>query len=188
MTSWTPSEPYQRAQTDRPEPSPTPQGDDGHTHEPIHPARRGRDLPEVLHVERWTAMEQANDDRPCFPASHRYVEILWTPFLGAMPVILLRRLADAVTSEHADVEIAELAFAVGARNTPEGTVGKQSSLARAIERLARFRLAIWTPHDSLAIVTCVPALGQRDLARLPASLGDLHQRLIAKLNAPHRHR
>jgi hypothetical protein len=188
MTSWTPSEPPQRAQTDRPERSPTPQGADGHTHQPIHPARRSRDLPDVLHLERWTAMEEANDARPCFPASHRYVEILWTPFLGAMSVILLRRLTDAVTSEQADVDIAELAFAVGARNTPDGTVGKQSSLARAIERLARFRLASWMPHDSLAIVTHVPALGQRDLARLPGSLGDLHQRLIAELHGQHRPR
>jgi hypothetical protein len=183
MTSRTPSEPYQRGEADERERGPTLQGDAGHPRRPVPTARQGRDLPAVLHVERWTAMERANDDRPCFPASHRYVEILWTPFLGAISVILLRRLTDAVSYEQAEFEIAELAFVVGARNTPDGKVGKQSSLARAFERLVRFRLAGWMPHDGLAVVTQVPALGQRDLARLPASLGDLHRRLVAELHA-----
>jgi hypothetical protein len=163
MGSRTPSEPYQRGETIPRERSPT---------------HHGGDLPEVLRVERWTAMEQADDGRARFPASHRYVEILWTTRLGPMSVIVLRRLADVVLSDQPDVEVRELAVAIGTPGEPDKAVGRHSPLGKAIGRLVRFRHAGWMPAGSLAVVTQVPALGERDLARLPTKLRELHERLI----------
>ena len=180
MGSWTPSEPYQRGATDPRERSPTRQDGDARDDQPTHASRAAGDLPKVLRVERWAVMEQANAERVCFPAAHRYVEILWTTRLGPMSVILLRRLADAASSEQVEVDVAELAVAIGAPGADRG-VGKRSPLERAMQRLVRFRFAGWMPDGGLAVVTWVPALGERDLARLPGGLRDLHQRLVDEL-------
>lgn len=138
----------------------------------------GEGLPASLRVVPWPSADASTVGRPAFPASHRYVEILWTPVLGPAQVILLRRLSEVARPQGGHVPTAELLVAIGGRCEHNGRVGRSSLLGKGIARLARFRLAAWESHGTLAVVARVPAVSDRDLARLPESFHELHRRFI----------
>lgn len=183
MTSWTPSEPYQHDGM-----RPRDRGAGGRRSGPerragVAPASAGwanRTLPPTLTVVPWPG-ELTDRGGPRFPLAHRYVEVLWTPLLGPTQVILLRRLGEVAGLSGGTVEVSDLAIATGSGAGRNGTAGMHSAVARAIDRLRRFRFVTWPSGGTLAVVTSLPALPERDLQRLPDSFQLLHRHLVDEL-------
>lgn len=177
MTSWTPWEPDQH---DKRHPRGRPAG--GRLAGPDPPIGAASTpgsgtLPPTLTIVPWTTLP-ADPTLPRFPVSHRYVEVLWTPLLGPTQVMLLRRLSEIASPAGSEVEVADLAVAIGSRTRSASPAGSNSAVARAIERLARFRFVYRPSPTTLAVVTDVPPLSERDLQRLPHHFRELHQALI----------
>lgn len=104
----------------------------------------------------------------------RYVETFWLPAIGPTCVLLLRRVADCLDEAPDGVELdaGELSAALGLGFRD----GAASPLARALERLVHFDLAIRAGDTEVAVRRTLPPLNLRLLRRLPAPLQHRHAR------------
>lgn len=105
-----------------------------------------------------------------------YVELCWGPVLGPTATLLLRRLPvlwqmrRPATIAHAELA-GSLGLGLGA--------GSRSRLIRAMDRCVRFGVATWTAEGtSLAVYGRLPALSDRQLARLPEFTRRAHQQIF----------
>jgi hypothetical protein len=109
-----------------------------------------------------------------FPAQHQYVEMLWLPVIGPSSTWLLRRLSGWALAcpEGLTVVLPELSESLGLG----WSSGPNSSLQRSMRRLMMFGLACW--GDSFEVATQVPAVSERQLARMSPGLVRAHDRMI----------
>lgn len=110
-----------------------------------------------------------------FALDHPYLEQCWTPIVGPTSVLLLRRMP-VLWREGLSVEVdpSELAASLG---LGKGT-GRNSALARTLDRLERYRFAQQRIPGDLEIFTEVPPVADRQLDRLPAWSRNRHQVLL----------
>ncbi len=111
-----------------------------------------------------------------FDPRSSYVEHFWLPILGPSCIFLLRRLAylfdlDTATQE---VSLREVSFEIGL-GSPKGY---GNSITRTLNRCIQFDMAKLLPNGTLTVRRSLPPLNQRQLARLPVDLQDLHETLI----------
>lgn len=65
-----------------------------------------------------------------------------------------------------------------ARSLGVGGTGKNSPLAHALDRIARFKFAAWTGERELDVYTEAPPLSSRLLGRLPDGVQAAHKQLL----------
>lgn len=127
-----------------------------------------------LHVVRWhdPLIDQLGHD----PRS-RYVERFWLGILGPSTTLLLRRLADALDANHgvAHVDLADLAAELGIGHKG----GRNSPLARSLQRATRFGAARPAGGSSIEVRHRLAPLNRSQVERLPAALQAEHARLQA---------
>ena len=111
---------------------------------------------------------------PLFPAQHQYVEMLWLPVIGPSTTWLLRRLSGWALAcpEGLTVVLPELSESLGLG----WSSGVNSSLQRSMRRLFMFGLARWS--DAFEVATTVPAVSERQLARMSPGLVRAHDRMV----------
>ena len=109
-----------------------------------------------------------------FPLQHQYVEMLWLPVIGPSATWMLRRLGGWALAcpQGMVVVLPELSESLGLG----WCSGAGSSVQRTMRRLIRFELARWT--DALEVMTMVPPVSDRQLARMSSGLVRAHDRLI----------
>jgi hypothetical protein len=118
-----------------------------------------------------------------FPVLHEYFEVVYGPLIGPTSVFLARTLARHVASASGPVTVCpiELSREVGLRSSSTEPLGKKSHLAKSLDRLAHHRLVNRIDADTLGIVTAVPLVTPKLLARLPGSTRRRHAVLLARL-------
>lgn len=128
----------------------------------------------VFPVEVTVRAWEVERDGPLFPVQHQYVEMLWLPVIGPSSTWLLRRLSGWALAcpEGLTVVLPELSESLGLG----WSSGPNSSLQRSMRRLIMFGLARW--GDSFEVVTQVPAVSERQLARMSPGLVRAHDRMI----------
>jgi hypothetical protein len=111
---------------------------------------------------------------------HEYFEVVYGPLIGASSMFLARTLARHVAAAGGPVTVCpiQLAREVGLRSSSTEPVGKNSPLAKALDRLAHHRLVRPLGPDTLGIATAVPSATAKLLARLPDSTRRLHAILL----------
>lgn len=102
-----------------------------------------------------------------------YVERFWLGVLGPSTTWLLRRVATGLESDPAGFD---LPLADTARSLGLGGDGRHSPFVRALSRCCQFELAAPEDEGVLAVRRKLPPLTRRQLARLPESVQDEHQR------------
>ena len=127
-------------------------------------------FPVEVTVRGW----EVDRDGPLFPVQHQYVEMLWLPVIGPSTTWLLRRLSGWALAcpQGVTVALPELSEALGLG----WSSGANSSLQRSMRRLMMFGLARWT--DGFEVLTMVPALSERRLARMSPGLVRAHDRML----------
>jgi hypothetical protein len=106
-----------------------------------------------------------------------YVERFWLGVLGPSTVFLIRRLARGL-EEHPGgfrIDLADTAKAIGLG----GGTGRQSPIARTIDRACMFRTMRVTAPGQLEVRTHLPKLTPRQLERLPLSVRASHDSWLA---------
>ena len=111
-----------------------------------------------------------------FDPRSSYVEHFWLPILGPSCIFLLRRLAytfdlDTATQE---VSLRDISFEIGL-GSPKGF---GNSITKTLNRCIQFDMAKLQPNGTLSVRRSLPPLNQRQLARLPTDLQNLHETLI----------
>lgn len=140
-------------------------------------------LPPTLEIVPWPdgILERIGHD----PRS-LYVELFWLPTLGPSTTLLMRALVRAlegamtappepggpIEGPHARLDLEQLAVGLGL-----GRHGVPTTLRRAIDRSVAFGLTRWRTPTCLAVHRRLPALSQRQVARLPAALAAAHRTL-----------
>jgi hypothetical protein len=111
---------------------------------------------------------------PLFSAQHQYVEMLWLPVIGPSATWLLRRLSGWALAcpEGLTVVLPELSESLGLG----WSSGANSSVQRSMRRLIMFGLARWS--DSFEVATIVPAVSERQLARMSPGLVRARDRMV----------
>jgi hypothetical protein len=134
-------------------------------------ARPTLPLPDQLTITPWA---DPLIDAVGYDPRSPYVEEFWLGILGPSAVWLLRRLARELEAapEGCTVDVADLARSIGMA----GKAGRQSPIARTVERVVGFGLAQRLGEDELAVRHRVPPLTRRQLVRLPDGLQASHQR------------
>ena len=127
-------------------------------------------FPVEVTVRGW----EVDRDGPLFPVQHQYVETLWLPVIGPSAMWLLRRMGGWVLAcpDGLTVVLPELSESLGLG----WSSGASSSLQRSMRRLMMFGLARWT--DGFEVLTMVPALSERRLARMSPGLVRAHDRML----------
>lgn len=116
---------------------------------------------------------------PAFPLEHPYVELVYTPLVGAVAVLFLRRIAllggevDAV-----DLDAVVTASELGLRASNDGGLGRNSPFVKMLHRLERCGLARWLDAQELGVFRQAPALADRLVAGLPESARSIHRRYL----------
>ena len=124
-----------------------------------------------LRIEAWPdPLVEAHGHDP----RSSYVSRFWLAIVGPSALVSARFLVDGL--EHSpsgyDVELVALGQALGL----PGRGGSQSKIARTLDRLVAFGLASFhaTSPPLYRVRRAWPPLTQRQLARLPAFLAELH--------------
>lgn len=103
-----------------------------------------------------------------------YVSQFWLPIVGPSALVAAQFLVEGLDHSPAgyDVELVALGQALGL----PGRGGNQSKIARTLDRLVAFGLASFhaTSTPLYRVRLAWPPLTQRQLARLPAFLAELH--------------
>ena len=104
-----------------------------------------------------------------------YVETCWLPVLGPTATLLYRRLGSWAESnpDGVDVDLVDLSVSLG---LGEG-LGRNSLIARALGRLARFDVASWR-REQLAVRRALPLLPLRHHSRLSYTAMQLHEEFV----------
>ncbi len=118
-----------------------------------------------------------------FDPRSSYVEHFWLPILGPSCIFLLRRLAYAFDLDTAtqEVSLRDISFEIGL-GSPKGF---GNSITKTLNRCIQFDMAKLQPNGSLSVRRSLPPLNQRQLARLPNELQDLHETLITGTSPSH---
>ncbi len=113
-----------------------------------------------------------------FPVRHPYVEALWLPVLGPSATWMLRRLGTwAIACPGGTLMVLpELSESMGLG----WASGQRSKVQRTIHRLVLFGMARWT--GELEVRTTVPAVSDRQLARMSSGLVRSHDRMLAAMH------
>lgn len=143
--------------------------------------------PDPLHVVRWhdPLIDQLGHD----PRS-RYVETYWLGVLGPSTTLLLRHLADALDAGGgvAHVDLIDVAGRLGLGHRG----GRNSPLARSIQRAIRFGAARPSGAATLEVRHRLAPLNRAQVERLPAELqrrhADHHEAAVAEPSARSRAR
>ncbi|MEO0493528.1 MAG: hypothetical protein AAF081_08945 [Actinomycetota bacterium] len=139
-----------------------------------HPTDPPIDQP-PLHVLRWhdPLIDQLGHD----PRS-RYVERFWLGILGPSTTLLLRVWADAL-DEHggsAHLDLGDVAAQIGVGHRG----GRNSPLARSMQRAIRFGAARSAGPDTIEARHRLAPLNRSQIERLPIGLQAEHQRLYER--------
>lgn len=123
---------------------------------------------------------------PAFPVLHDYFELVYGPLIGPTPTFLARTLARHLDDAGGPVTICpvELSHELGLRASHQEPVGKNSHLAKAIERLAHHRLVQHVDPGTLAVVVSVPPITNSKVPKLPQSAQRAHRLFAADLEMP----
>ena len=129
----------------------------------------------VFPVEVTVRAWEVDRDGPLFPVQHPYVEMLWLPVIGPSSTWLLRRLSGWALAcpEGLTVVLPELSESLGLG----WSSGASSSVQRSMRRLIMFGLACWS--DAFEVATGVPAVSERQLARMSPGLVGAHDRFVS---------
>lgn len=116
-----------------------------------------------------------------FPVLHDYFERVYGPLIGPAPTMLARAFARHVADAGGPVTICpvELSLELGLRASHREPVGRNSPLAKAIERLARHRLVQHIDPGTLGVVVYVPPITDRSVPKLPKSAQRAHRLFAA---------
>lgn len=127
-------------------------------------------FPVEVPVRAW----EVDEDGPVFPVQHQYVEMVWLPVIGPSSTWLLRRLGGWALAcpQGLTVVLPELSESLGLG----WSSGASSSVQRSMRRLILFGLARWT--DGFEVLTMIPAVSERRLARMSPGLVRAHDRLL----------
>ena len=119
-----------------------------------------------------------------FDPRSAYVERFWLGVLGPSTTLLLRRFARGFEERPTGfrVSVADTAQAIG---LGRGT-GRQSPIARTIDRACDFGLARRHSIDELTVRTHLPKLTTCQLARLPEIVRSTHDRYLLHHAPDHR--
>ena len=126
---------------------------------------------EVLEIRPWP--DPVIDSLGHDPRS-AYVEQFWLGILGPSTTWLLRRLAAGLEAQPSGfpLPLADTARALGLGDKG----GRHSPFMRALGRVCQFDLGQVRDEGSMVVRRKVPPLNRRQLARLPESLREAHQR------------
>ncbi len=128
--------------------------------------------PEQFLVRRWAdPLVEAHG----FPVNSLYTETVLLPILGPSATLCLRRLGAwaSISPDGMPVNATQLAGDLGLGDG----LGRNSPIARTLNRLCQFDLACWQ-HNQLAVRTAVAPLPDRHLRRLSPPVLALHQTLL----------
>lgn len=131
-------------------------------------------LPASFVVQAWWDPKVAAEG---FDPRGAYVERFWLGVVGPSVVFLLRRLSRGL-EEHPNgfrVSTSDTARAIGLGS---GT-GRQSPIARTIERACLFKVMRRPEPDRLEVRTHLPKLTRRQLERLPLAVRNTHDAWLA---------
>lgn len=134
----------------------------------IHPAGPSPAILDRLGVLPWDdeTGSQGHDPRSA------YVETFWLPLLGPSTTLLMRRFADEFELSERGFEIDCLALS---QEIGLGTkLTRRAPFVRTIERCVKFNLAELT-GDVLHVRRRIPSVSRRQVAKLSARLGVLHE-------------
>jgi hypothetical protein len=122
-------------------------------------------------------------EEPFFPVLHEYFEVVYGPLIGPTSLFLARTLNRHLAAAGGPVTICpiQLSLEVGLRSSRTGSLGKNSHLAKSLDRLAHHRLVRHEGTDTLGVVIAVPPATDKLLARLPDSTRHRHDALLAEL-------
>jgi hypothetical protein len=111
-----------------------------------------------------------------FAAGGESVWRCYLPLIGPSSWLVYSRLAPlAVSADRSVVDVVELAREIGLHPRP----GRRDPLAQSLSRLEAFGLAEWRHNGAeYAVRRCLPALGDRQAARLPQSARLFHFRAV----------
>lgn len=113
--------------------------------------------------------------RPLFPLDHPYIELVYTPLLGASAILFLRRLALLSRDEaEIDVDAVSIARELGMRSQSDRPLGRNSPFMRTLNRLERHQLAQWLGPHLLGVCRQAPTVSDRYLPALPESARRIH--------------
>lgn len=126
----------------------------------------------VLTVRRWVDPVVESVGQPAMSA---YVERYWLPVIGPSCMVLLRKLAlDLGEAPEVTYVVEDLAASIGTPgNSPKGG----PALARTIDRLCRYRVAMFV-GDVLLVRTVLDRVPAALVRRFPESLALEHTRLM----------
>jgi hypothetical protein len=115
-------------------------------------------------------------EEPSFPVLHEYFEVVYGPLIGPTSLFLARTLNRHIEAAGGPVTVCpiQLSLEVGLRSSRTEAVGKNSHLAKSLDRLAHHRLVRPAGPDTLGVVTAVPPATDKLLARLPDSTRRRH--------------
>lgn len=121
---------------------------------------------------------------PSFPVLHDYFELVYGPLIGPTPTFLARAFARHLDVAGGPVTICpiELSHELGLRASHREPVGKNSALAKAIERLAHHRLVQQVDSGTLDVVVSVPPITNSKIPKLPRSAQRAHRLFAADLD------
>lgn len=129
-------------------------------------------LPGTIEVRAW--VDQVVEQHGFGPAS-TYVEGCWLPLLGPTATWAFRRLGLLVLAqaEPVQLDLVDLSQSLGLGTS----LGRQSKLARALVRLARFEVVRgW--KGTMAVRRALPPVTQAQLRRLSPSAQAVHHHVI----------
>ena len=133
----------------------------------------------TLDLRRWhdPLIDQLGHD----PRS-RYVERYWLGILGPSTTLLLRAFTDALErgAGAATVDLQEVAAQLGIGHRG----GRNSALARSIQRACRFGAARTAGRTELEVRHRLAPLNRAQIERLPPTLAAEHQRVVDGADTP----
>jgi hypothetical protein len=115
-----------------------------------------------------------------------YFEVVYGPLIGPTSLFLARTLARHLAAAGGPVTVSpiQLSLEVGLRSSRTDPLGKGSHLAKALDRLGHHHLVRPLGTETLGVVTAVPALNAKLLARLPESTRRRHTQLLDAADDP----
>lgn len=123
---------------------------------------------------------------PAFPVLHDYFEMVYGPLIGPTSTMLARALNRHLADAGGPVTVCpiELSLELGLRASRREPVGRTSSLAKALDRLAQHRLVTHLGDETLGVVVNVPPITDRSVPRLPRSAQRAHHLFAAAHEMP----
>jgi hypothetical protein len=112
--------------------------------------------------------------------------MVYGPLIGPASTLLARALNRHLADAGGPVTVCpvELSLELGLRASHREPVGKNSPLAKAIDRLAQHRLVTHLGDETLAVVVSVPPITDRSVPKLPRSAQRAHHLFAAASEAP----